>query len=196
MNQDITKQNAQELTKTISQIDHQKIEQIAKLIKNTIYNSETKTKTGKKLILCGNGGSASQADHMMGELIGRYKEDRTPFPCLNLAASSSTSTCISNDYGQEHIFRRALEALGEKDDILIALTTSGYSKNVNSAVEQAKKMGIKVISLLGKDGGPLKGQGDYEIIIPSNSTARIQECHIFILHCICDYLEKWALESN
>lgn len=196
MNQETTKKNASELAEIMSSLDHEKIEIIARLIKTRIYNPGTKIKTGKKLILCGNGGSAAQADHMMGELIGRYKEDRTPFPCLNLAASSATSTCISNDYGQEHVFKRALEALGDGGDIMIALTTSGCSKNINEAVKQAKKMGITVVTLLGKDGGPLKGHGDYEIIIPSQSTARIQEAHMFILHSICDYLEKFALENG
>lgn len=196
MNQDITRKNSEELQKIISSMDHEKIENIAKLIKSRIYDHGSKIKTGKKLILCGNGGSAAEADHMMGELIGRYKDDRTPFPCLNLAASGATSTCISNDYGQEVIFKRTLEALGEEGDILVALTTSGYSKNVNEAVKKAKDMGITVITLLGKDGGPLKGHGDYEIIIPSNSTARIQEAHLFILHCICDYLEKFSLENG
>jgi len=196
MDQKKIENNAKELARITSEIDYSKIEQISKLIKSRIYNPATKIKTGKKLIVCGNGGSAAQADHMMGELIGRYKDDRTPFPCLNLSASEATSTCISNDYGQEEIFKRSLEALGDGGDILLVLTTSGHSKNVREAVKKAKQMGITTIALLGKDGGPLKGQADYEIIINSQSTARIQEGHLFILHSICDYLEKWSLENG
>jgi|GEM_PF-1000548 len=203
MNQELTRQNAQELAQLMNSIEHNKIEQISKLIKEKIYNSETKLKTGKKLLICGNGGSAAQADHMMGELIGRYKGDRTPFPCLNLSSSSATTTCISNDYGSEYIFTRAIEALGEEGDILLALTTSGYSKNITEAVAKAKEMGITTICLLGKKREPkhpyqksVHGVADYEIEIPSLSTARTQECHIFILHSICDYLEKNSLENK
>ncbi|NCO11305.1 hypothetical protein CO038_03100 [Candidatus Pacearchaeota archaeon CG_4_9_14_0_2_um_filter_39_13] len=203
MNQDVTKQNASQLIQVISTIDHRKIEEIAKLIKSTIYNPVTRQKTGRKLLICGNGGSAAQADHMMGELIGRYKDDRTPFPCLNLAASAATTTCITNDYGGDYIFTRNLEALGEEGDILMVLTTSGYSKNIMEAVTKAKELGIKTVSLLGQKRDPkhpyqkaVHGLADYEIEIPSLSTARTQEAHIFILHSICDYLEKFSLENG
>ncbi|OIO42104.1 hypothetical protein AUJ63_04120 [Candidatus Pacearchaeota archaeon CG1_02_35_32] len=184
-------------------MEHHKIEEIARLIRTRIYNPATRIKSGKKLLVCGNGGSAAQAEHLMAELVGRYKDDRIPFPCLSLAGCAATQTCISNDYGQEFMFSRSLEALGEDGDILIALTTSGYSENVLRTVKKAKELGITTIALLGKKRDPrtpdqeaLHGLADYEIEIPSLSTARTQEVHLFIIHAICDYLEKWALENS
>lgn len=185
--------NLQELSSLTSSLDKEKLQQISLVIKNTIYDSKEKKPTGKKVFICGNGGSAAEADHFMGELVGRYKANRIAFPCICLNTSTASLTCISNDFGYDTIFERQLEALGKEGDILIGLTTSGNSPNIIKAMEKAKQLGMITIALLGKDGGKLRSKTDHEIIIPSQSTARIQEMHLFIIHSICDYLEPQEL---
>ena len=147
-------------------------------------------KNGSKILLAGNGGSATQASHIAAEFTGRYKMERKGLPAIALTADLAAVTSIANDYGFDAVFERKLEALGNKGDVLIVLTTSGNSLNVIRAAEKAKKMNIKVIGLLGKDGGKIKSASDIEIIIPSNNTPRIQEAHLIILHIICELVEK------
>lgn len=139
---------------------------------------------------CGNGGSASDSQHLAGELVGRFVGERRPLKSISLTADSSVMTCIVNDYGYEHIFSRQVEALGSKGDILIGITTSGNSKNVINAFKAAKKKDIVTIGLLGKGGGDAARFVDQSIIVPSNSTARIQEMHILIGHILCDLIEE------
>ncbi len=144
----------------------------------------------KKIMWCGNGGSATDAMHLSGELVGRFNKDRKSLKSICLSSDTSNLTCISNDYGYEKVFSRQIEGLGDKGDVLICLSTSGKSKNILSALKVAKNLEIFTISFLGKNGGDSKGLSDLEIIIPSNTTARIQEMHLFIGHIICDLIEE------
>ena len=146
---------------------------------NTIIQSIL---SGGKLLTCGNGGSAADALHLAEELVGRYNHERKGLPAICLNADVTALTCIANDYGYERIFARQVEALGKAGDVLVGFSTSGNSKNVNEAFKLAKQMGVITVLLCGKDGGAAKGMCDYELIVPSNTTARIQEVHTVILH--------------
>jgi len=159
------------------------IEGVASTLVNALKNGQT-------IFWCGNGGSASDSQHLAGELVGRYNGDRKPLKSIALNADSAVMTCIVNDYGYEHIYSRQVEGLGVEGDVLVGITTSGNSKNVLNAFEVAKNKGVKTIGLLGKGGGLAKGLVDESIIIPSNSTARVQEMHILIGHILCDLIEE------
>jgi len=157
---------------------------------NLIINSY---KNNGKLLVCGNGGSAADAQHMAGEFINRFLIERAPLPCLALTTDTSVITSISNDFGFEDIFSKQVEALGKKGDILIGISTSGNSKNIIKAIEIAKKKQISTVCLLGNDGGILSKLCDYPLIVNSTSTPRIQETHILIIHIICEIVEKSLL---
>jgi len=146
-------------------------------------------KKGGTIFWCGNGGSASDSQHLAGELVGRFVGERRPLKSIALTADSAVMTCIVNDYGYEHIFSRQIEALGSKGDVLVGITTSGNSKNVLNAFEVAKNKGVRTIGLLGKAGGMAKNLVDESIIVSSNSTARVQEMHILVGHILCDLIE-------
>lgn len=154
------------------------IEKISKDIKKTLKNKKT-------VFFAGNGGSAADCEHLAGELVGRYKKNRKPYKALSLTTDTSVITCISNDFGYDKIFERQLQGLGQKGDLLIVFSTSGNSKNIINALKMAKKLKIKSISLLGKKGGLCKKISDYNYIVPSNSTANIQEVHHLIGHIFC-----------
>lgn len=147
-------------------------------------------KEGGKVILCGNGGSASDALHMAGELVGRFQIERRPMPALVLNADIATMTAIANDYGYDEVFSRQVEGHMTPKDILIVFSTSGNSENIYRAVIKAKEKGGKSVGMLGRDGGRIKEAADFSIIVPSNSTARIQESHITIGHIICEIVEE------
>ena len=147
-------------------------------------------KNNKKVLIAGNGGSASQASHIAAEFIGRYKIERKGLPAIALTTDLAAITAIGNDYGFDSIFERQIEALGNEGDVFIALSTSGNSKNLIKAVEAAKKLNVYVIGLLGKDGGKLKNTSKVEIIVTSDNTPRIQEAHLMILHIICELAER------
>jgi D-sedoheptulose 7-phosphate isomerase len=145
----------------------------------------------RKLMLCGNGGSAADAQHIAAEFIGRFELERPPLPAIALTTDTSVITCIGNDYSFNDIFSKQVKAIGIEEDILIAISTSGNSPNIICAVEAAKDMGIYVVGLAGNDGGKLKDLSDSCLVVNSNSTARIQESHILAGHIICrlvDYL--------
>ena len=146
-------------------------------------------KKGGTIFWCGNGGSASDSQHLAGELVGRFVGERRPLKSIALTADSAVMTCIVNDYGYEHIFSRQVEALGSKGDVLVGISTSGNSKNVLNAFEVAKNKGVRTIGLLGKAGGMAKNLVDESIIVSSNSTARVQEMHILVGHILCDLIE-------
>ena len=146
--------------------------------------------SGNKLMLCGNGGSAADSQHIAAEMTGRFIKDRKPLPAIALTTDTSALTCIANDYSFESVFARQVSALGRSDDVLIAISTSGNSDNVIKAMHVAKQLGIQVIALSGRDGGKMKSLADLSIIVPSQTTARIQEAHIFIGHMICGLVEK------
>jgi D-sedoheptulose 7-phosphate isomerase len=138
---------------------------------------------GKKILTAGNGGSAADALHFSEELLGRFDKDRPPLPAICLVADPTLITCISNDYGFENIFSRQVSGLAQNGDVLVVFTSSGNSINLVNAIKTGREKGAITIALLGKDGGLAKGKADYEIIVPSKSTARVQEVHTFILHC-------------
>jgi D-sedoheptulose 7-phosphate isomerase len=145
----------------------------------------------KKVLICGNGGSAADAQHIATELVIRMtKANRPALPAIALTTDSSMLTAGGNDLGFENIFARQIEALGAQGDVLIAISTSGKSENVNRAVTEAKKRGMSVIGFLGKDGGTAKGIVDVPIVIPSNDTQRIQEGHITVAHILCGIIEN------
>ncbi len=147
-------------------------------------------KSGHKILLCGNGGSAADAQHIAAELTGRYEvPSRRALPALALTTDSSALTAISNDLGFKHVFARQIEALGQPGDVLVALSTSGRSANVIAAVDSARSRGIRTIGLLGGDGGDLRVQVDHPIVIPSHDTPHIQEMHITIGHILCGLID-------
>jgi len=144
---------------------------------------------GNKLLVCGNGGSAADAADFTTEFACKFTDDRRPYPALNLSQGGSLLTAIGNDYGFEKIFARQIRGFGKKDDLLVAISTSGRSINIREALVQAKSMGLKTIALLGRDGGSSTAVADLDIIAPGEATARIQEAHKFILHVLCQICE-------
>jgi phosphoheptose isomerase len=150
---------------------------------------EESLRAGHKLLVCGNGGSAADAADFSTEFACRFMHDRRPYPALNLAQGGSLTSAIGNDYGFEEIFARQVTAFGERGDVLIAISTSGKSRNIIRAIEEAKVAGLTTLSLLGRDGGPAKGLADLELIVAGDSTARIQEAHKFLLHVLCETVE-------
>ena len=163
-----------------------KIENAGKIMASSIKN-------GGKILSCGNGGSMCDAMHFAEELTGRYRENRRALPAISISDNSHMS-CVSNDYGYDFVFSRYLEALGKEGDVLLAISTSGNSKNVLLAIETAKKIGMKVVGLTGKDGGKMAEQCDVEIRAPySNFADRAQEIHIKVIHSWIDYIEQKLL---
>lgn len=149
---------------------------------------------GGKLLVCGNGGSAADGADFSTEFTCRFVTDRQPYPALNLAACGSVLTATGNDYGFDEVFARQVRAFGRKGDVLVALTTSGNSKNILSAIAAAQIAGLHSIALLGRDGGRARGLAEVELIVPTPVTARIQEGHKFLLHVLCEMVEaNWLL---
>lgn len=146
-------------------------------------------RAGGKLLLCGNGGSAADCQHLAAEFVGRFEQEGQPLPAVALTVDTSSLTALGNDYGFERIFARQLEALGHAGDLLLALSTSGASPNVIAAVESARNSGMRTIALTGEDGGPVAALSDLALRVPSTRTARIQEAHITIGHAICEVVE-------
>jgi len=144
---------------------------------------------GKKVLACGNGGSAADAADFCTELACRFVEDRRPYPAMNLSQGGSLLTATGNDYGFEEIFARQVHAFGASGDVLIAISTSGKSKNIQRAIEEARHRKLKTAALLGRDGGSVAGIADVDLIVKGDSTARIQEAHKFILHVLCEICE-------
>jgi len=148
---------------------------------------------GNKIMSCGNGGSAADAQHFSSEMLNRFEMERPALPAIALTTDSSTLTSIANDYSFEEIFSKQIKALGQSGDILLAISTSGNSSNVGKAVKTAKERGIHVVAMTGRDGGsiaPLLSEQDIEIRAPSDSTARIQEVHLLTIHCLCDLIDR------
>ena len=146
-------------------------------------------KNGNKILLCGNGGSAADAQHIAAELTGRYKSERRGLPGIALTTDTSALTAIANDYGYERIFDRQVEALANRGDLLIAISTSGNSPNILSALKTARELGCHTIGLSGRDGGLMNDACDLNIVIPSDDTPRIQEMHILVGHTICQAID-------
>lgn len=144
---------------------------------------------GGKLVICGNGGSASDALHFAGEIVGRFVKERKAWPAVVLNADVATMTAIANDYGYDDVFARQAEGHVKPGDVFIGISTSGNSENVFRAALKAKELGAKTAALLGKDGGKIAKEVDYPIIVHCNTTARVQECHINIIHILCEISE-------
>ena len=152
-------------------------------------------KNGKKSLIAGNGGSNCDAMHFAEEFTGRFRRDRKALPSISISDSSHI-TCVGNDYGFDFIFAKGVEAFGQKGDFFFGISTSGNSKNIIEAVKMAKEKKLKTVALLGKDGGKLKGVCDYEFIIPGETSDRIQEVHMMILHIIIEGVERTLFPEN
>lgn len=177
---------------------HRSIFQMSKEISEIILDIKKKIKSGGKLLFCGNGGSAADAQHLAAEFLIRLRPNinRNPIPAITLTQDTSTLTACGNDYTFDDIFLRPFNALAKKNDVLICISTSGNSKNIINVLKEAKKKKIFSISLLGKGGGKAKKISEKSLIIPSKNTARIQECHIFLGHFILEKVEDLILLEN
>jgi D-sedoheptulose 7-phosphate isomerase len=145
--------------------------------------------SGGRILFCGNGGSAADSQHLAAELLGRYKRKRRALAAAALTTDTSVLTAVGNDYGFETVFSRQVEAFGRRGDVLVAISTSGRSPNVVRAMEKARELGLTVCAFLGKEKGPMDDLADWTLHIPSDETARIQECHITLGHIVCDLVE-------
>jgi D-sedoheptulose 7-phosphate isomerase len=150
---------------------------------------------GNKVLACGNGGSACDALHFAEEFTGRFRKERRPLPVIPLMEAGHL-TCVANDYGWDEVFARGVEAYGKPGDILLLLSTSGNSPNVVKAAAAARRLGLQTLSLLGKTGGSLKGQGDIEIVVPGRNSDRIQEIHMQVLHILIEGVEREMFPEN
>lgn len=151
--------------------------------------------SGGKILFCGNGGSAAQSQHLAAELVGRYKMERRAMAALSLTVDTSDITAIGNDYGYDDIFRRQLEGLGRKGDVLIGLSTSGNSANVIRAFELARRMDIRTVAFTGEGGGKMKEMADICLAVPSSETNHIQEMHLVLGHVLCGLLERSGVRA-
>ncbi len=147
-------------------------------------------KAGNKILLCGNGGSAADAQHIAAELTGRYKSERRGLPGIALTTDTSALTAIGNDYGYDRVFDRQVESLANKGDLIIGISTSGNSKNVISALKLGQELGCKTIGFTGRDGGAMNDVCDVNLVVPSDNTPRIQEMHILFGHTICQIIDN------
>ena len=146
-------------------------------------------RTGRKILACGNGGSAAEAQHLVAELVGRFREERRALPAIALTADTAILTAVGNDYGYERVFARQVEALAQAGDVLLAFSTSGNSPNVVQAAQTARRLGCIVVAFTGARGGELAGHADMLVKAPSNTVARVQEVHTLCSHAICDALD-------
>lgn len=152
-----------------------------------------------KILSCGNGGSAADAQHFSAELLNRFEMERPSLPAIALTTDTSTLTAIANDYHYDEIFSKQIKALGRANDVLLAISTSGNSKNVMQAIRAAHERSMRVVALTGKDGGEMSSMlnaEDVEIRVPSATTARIQETHLLIIHCLCDFIDRRLFSST
>lgn len=153
-------------------------------------------KNGGKILIAGNGGSAADAQHFAAEFVGRFTADRPAYAAIALTTDSSMLTAWSNDVGFDSVFARQVQALGRPGDVFIGISTSGESKNILLAAAEARRIGMTSIGLIGRDGGRLRSASDISIIVPSNETPRIQECHILIIHMLCELVERALLSEE
>lgn len=162
---------------------------------DTFVNELVKLYQNKGLLLVsGNGGSAADSQGMVTELVVKLNKNRTPIKAIALTVDSSVLTAVGNDFGYQYVFSRQIEALGEKGDIFLGITTSGNSENIIEALKMCKKKGVKSLLLTGKNGGKCLEYADFSLIVPSDNTAAIQECHLFLYHTLCELLEERLVE--
>ncbi len=172
-----------ETINTVINTMEEKLETASALAVETLRN-------GNKILLCGNGGSAADAQHIAAELTGRYKTERRGLPGIALTTDTSALTAIGNDYGYDRVFDRQVQALANKGDLLIGISTSGNSKNIINALKVAREMGCKTLGLSGRDGGAMNELCDINLVVPSDNTPRIQEMHILFGHTICQIIDN------
>ncbi len=178
--------NLSEHLRTVELVDQslaEAISRIGRLIGKSLSDGAT-------LFWCGNGGSAADSQHLAAELVGRFRKERPALRSIALTTDTSVLSCVANDYSYDDVFARQVEALGRRGDVLIGISTSGNSRNVLRAFATAKGIGLVTVGLLGKGGGPMKDLADHVLVVPSNSTARIQEAHILIGHIFCELIEE------
>lgn len=180
---EVFKKHSLELRRATEVLDqfHRQVSAVVQLILEVVAQR-------RKILIAGNGGSAAEAQHLSDELVGRYRADRRPYPAVALTADSMVLTCIGNDYGFEHVFSRQVEALGCAGDVFIGLTTSGSSRNILRAAEEARKRGLKIVAFTGLKG-PFKDMADIAVVSPSEKAAIVQELHLHAIHLICEALE-------
>ena len=179
-----------------AQLKQQVAETLTPEIEQAINIIVTALRSGGKVALCGNGGSAADAQHIAGELVGRFKRERQGLAALAFTTDTSILTAVGNDYGFDRVFARQAEALLHPGDVLIGITTSGNAQNVIAAVQVARERGVKTIGMTGASGGKLAGEVDLCLNVPSEDTARIQEAHITIGHIICELVEESLAETG
>lgn len=165
-------------------------DELLKTVSNLADEIITCIRNGGKLVLCGNGGSACDALHFAGEIIGRFQKERNAWPAVVLNSNIAAMTAIANDYSYDDVFSRQAEAHVTGKDVFIGISTSGNSKNVLNAIEVAKKKGAKTAALLGNDGGKIAPEVDYALVVPNDVTARVQEAHICLIHILCEISEN------
>jgi D-sedoheptulose 7-phosphate isomerase len=173
----------QDIVARLDNVIRDEIALFAKTISHALSNGST-------LFWCGNGGSAADSQHLAAELVGRFKNDRRPLRSIALTTDTSVLTCVANDYSYEDVFSRQVEALARPGDVILGISTSGHSENILRALRSAKVLSVITLCLLGKNGGTARAMADHAIVIPSESTARIQEAHILIGHILCDLIEQ------
>ncbi len=187
------------MTQKITDILKASVSVKEKVVQDTVLIATIQTLTeqivtafnkGNKVLFCGNGGSAADAQHLAAEFSGRFYTDRNPLPSEALHCNTSYLTAVANDYGYEFVYSRLLKGMGREGDMIIGLSTSGNSGNILNAFEQARKMGIITVGFTGDTGGKMKDLSDYLVNVPSSDTPRIQECHITIGHIICQLVEE------
>lgn len=169
--------------KTFQAKELETLDHIARLLLSSL-------KAGKKILICGNGGSAADAQHFAAEFVGRFEKERRSLPALALTTDTSALTAIANDYSYDVVFSRQVEGLANEGDVLIGITTSGNSRNILEAIQTAKAKKVHTVALTGRDGGKIKDLADCTFIVKSEKTSHIQEVHIFILHAIAEAVEK------
>lgn len=175
------------------QTKHALLAQTLPQIQDAGYHLVNALLNDKKILTCGNGGSAADAQHFSSELLNRFEKERPSLPAMALTTDASTITSIANDYSFDQVFSKQIKGLGHSGDVLLAFTTSGNSANILHAIEAAHDRHMTVVALTGKNGGLVAQQlltSDYEIRVPSPVTARIQECHLLVIHCLCDFIDS------
>ena len=181
------------------QIKTESLEQLAPIIANSANAMANSLLNNHKIMACGNGGSAADAQHFSAEMLNRFEMERPGLPAIALTTDSSTLTSIANDYQYAEIYSKQIRALGQKDDVLLAISTSGKSHNIIHAIDAAHEINMTIVALTGKDGGEIRNQlkaDDFEICVPTESTARIQEVHIMIIHSLCDLIDLQLLGQD
>ena len=181
------------------QIKTESLDKLAPIIAEASRSMANSVLNNHKILACGNGGSAADAQHFSAEMLNRFEMERPGLPAIAITTDSSTLTSIANDYQYADIYSKQIRALGQKDDVLLAISTSGKSHNVIHAIDAAHDINMLVIALTGKDGGEIRSMlnnNDFEICVPTKSTARIQEVHIMIIHSLCDLIDLQLLGQD